>query len=312
LGSRGTFIRYLFLGTFLAFSIGWQYDVFFHQLPRNKNTFWGDGKGRKYLIGQTFAQHKGWDTYLDDVCSIYPPIASEGDFSLSPSEVLSAMPQRKIFRPTLSPLPLKNIPQKGALILFNNDMGKAFQDWIRFYYPDVHPKPVMNPFGDIEIRVWEINPQQVQDALTTNRGRPPGGMLLSWYDSNDHRLGHWMIPTLSSKILNSDWFSDDPGVEPPFPWKKVAYFIVEGKIQDTVDQPLAIDTTGQVDGTFNGNILHLNGNGDLKRLRIHSAADDWTTFKIRYTPHIQGEFAFDFLHHTPTGWDMVPSSDLRP
>jgi hypothetical protein len=313
LGNRGAISKYLFLGTFLAFSIGWQYDVFFHQLPKDKDLYWSAGRGQRYLIGNTTAQYiNGWDTFMDTTWGIYQPIASEGGFTYSRSEIQDAIWKRIIFRADRSPLPLKSDSKNGAVIFLHDDFGKAFGDWINYYYPDVHPQLITNPFGDVEIRLWKISHPQIQQALSSHKGHPPGGLILSWYDVNNHRLGRWRIPTLSSKILNDEWFSEYPGVEPPFPWKKVSYFIVEGSIKNIANHPFAIDTTGQIEGVVDGKIIRLSGQGNIKRLKFRSFNEEWTPFNIRYSPQKQGEFALDLLRHTPMGWEMIPSPELKP
>ena len=316
LGSRGGLVRLLLIGAFMAFSVGWQYDVFFHQLPKNRNAYWANwahDAGQRYLMGKTTAQYmKGWDTYVDTVWGVNLQIPPDAGFSHSQAEIQSSIWDRIILRPDQSPLPLKKIPEKGAVILLHDETGRAFQDWIRFYYPDAKPKVILSPFGDVEIRLWEITPDQIRQALSLPPEPPPGGMVLSWFDSKNRRMGRWLIPTLSSKTLNDEWFSDYPGVEPPFPWKDVAYFILEGSLRDTDGSLLALETTGQAGGILNGRRFHLDGTGPLQRLEFKPITAGWVPFKIRYSPPKPGGFALDFYRHDPAGWDIVPSSELKP
>ncbi len=211
---------------------------------------------------------RGWDTYVDTIYGVSEQIVPEGGFSYSQKEVQESVWNRKLFRMDRSPLPLKNVPQKGAVILLHDQIGEALQDWISFYYPDAKSKVIMNPFGDVEIRLWEITPGEVQKALSLPQKPLPGGMFLSWYDSKNRQMGRWLIPTLSSKILTTDWFTDNPEVGPPFPWDKVDHFILEGNLLDADGSPLTLETTGQADGVFNGIKIHLSGNGNLTHLDL--------------------------------------------
>lgn len=305
MGRRGRGLRFLVGAVFVALAVGWQYDVFFNQLPKYKDAYWNPS-GRVYLFGTITARHlEGWDTYVDlwDGTNQHP----ENDYFYSVSDMQKG--KRFIFRPDQSPLPLKNIPPKGALILLPDKTGKAFKDWIGYYYPAVQEKDVLNPFGDVEYRLWEINPAQIQEAL--NLPGKPESMTLSWYDTQNRKLGQWQIPTLSAELLNTEWFGPCPG-KPDFPWQKTAYFVVEGSLKNPAGKTLALETNGKVDGFIGSQGIQLDGQGTPKRLEfpLHSQKPDH--FKIRYVLPKGGGFYLDLSEKTPMGWDIIASSELNP
>ncbi|HJT25142.1 MAG TPA: hypothetical protein VJ873_11245, partial [bacterium] len=305
LGHRGKPLKFLLGGVFLALAVGWQYDIFFNHLPTDKDDYWNPD-GRIYLFGTITAKHlEGWDTYIDlgDESWQHP----ESDYFYSRSDMEKG--QRITFRPDLPSLPLKNIPQKGALILLPDQMGEAFQGWIRYYYPSVPEKEVLNPFGDVEYRLWEINPAQIRGAL--KRPEPRESVALTWFDAQNRKLGRWQIPTLSAKLLNDEWFA--PCAEKPaFPWGKTAYFVAEGSLENPARRILALETNGKVDGFIGNQKIHLDGRGSLKRLEMTLSSMSPDSFKIHYVLPKEGEFYLNLLEKTPLGWDMIPSSELKP
>ena len=305
LGHRGRSLRFLLGMVFLALSVGWQYDVYFNKLPWNKDAYWNPN-GRVYFFGTITAQHlEGWDTYVDLVDGTWE--RPENDYFYSRSDMEKG--RRIIFRPALSSLPLKNIPQKGALILLSDRTGKAFQDWINYYYPSTPEKEIRNPFGDVEYRLWEIPPSQIQEAL--KRRGSPESMTLSWFDAQNRKLGQWQIPALSTYLLDDEWFAPYPG-DPVFPLEKTAYFVVQGRLKNLTGKALAIESNGKVDGFIGNQKVQLDCLGSLKRLEIPLLSQKPGGFKIRYVLPKGGRFYLNLLEKTPLGWDMIPSSELNP
>lgn len=313
LGSKGRTLQTLFLAAFLAFSMGWQYDVFFHRLPMDKGSYWLDGgnrSGEHYNFGKISAQYvKGWDTYVDVKWGIYNQFFPEGGFSLPFSEVQASLNNRIIFKPDPLSLPLKKVSEKGAVLLFHDEVGKALQDWIQFYYPEARSKVILNPFGDVEMRLWEITPDQIQKALSQPLKPPPGGVVLSWFDAQNHPLGKLVIPTLWANALNLEWLIGDP--LPTVPWGKTAYFTVQGMLENPDGKLLAIETAGKAEGVIGGQGFKVEGLGNMKRVEVRCASKNSVPFKIRYVAPNPGNFDLSLLEHTALGWDMIPSSELK-
>lgn len=305
LGQWGRGLRFLLVGVFLALGLGWQYDVFFHRLPKYNDTN-SNFSGHLYVFGTITAKHlEGWDTYVDlwDGTNMHP----ENNYFYSRSDMEKG--RRIIFRPDQSPLPLKSIPEKGALLLLSDQMGQAYRDWIRYYYPDAPEKEVLNPFGDVEYRLWEINPDQIEKAL--KRPGPSGGMMFSCFDLQGRKLAQWRIPTLSAQILDEEWFAPCTG-KPPFPLEKTAYFIARGGLENPVGKVLALDANGKIDGFIGSRKIRFDGLGSLKRLEIPIDSGKGRPFELRYSLPKEGGFYFSLLEHTPLGWTMIHSSELSP
>ena len=315
LGSTGGALRFLFPVLFLALSLGWQYDVFFHQLPRNKTSYSADASDRgceKYLLGKTITQYvRGWTTCVETCW--WQDNSPDGGFDYTFPDVISTEWERTAFWPAASPLPLKNMPANpyGVALLFSDQGGKAFQDWIQFYYPDAKSRIILNPFCDVKIRLWEISAGQIQKAPTLHPGPPPGGLLLSWYDSKNHRLGQWRIPTLSSMVIHNDYLRGGPGNK-PFPWDKVAYFTAQGSLDNTDGRPLALETNGKVEGVVNGRKFHWAATADWSRFEIPPAPKGWVSIELRYVPPSLGDFGLSLSRRDPAGWDLIPSSNWKP
>ncbi len=305
LGRRGRAWGFLLGGAILVLAAGWHFDAFFNQIPRYKDSYWIPN-GRAYLFGTITAKHlQGWDTYVDlwDGTYLHP----ENNYFYSRADMEKG--RRIIFRPDQSPLPLKNIPEKGALILFPDKLGKTYRDSINYYYPAAQEKEILNPFGDVEFRSWEISPVEIQEAL--KRPAPLEGMTLGYFDAQGRKLGQWQIPTLSAELLNEEWFAPCTD-KPPFPSEKIAYFVVQGSLENPAGKVLAFETSGRADGFIGNRKIQLDGQGSLKRFEIplHSKKPDH--FEIRYFLPKEGRFDLNLWERTPLGWDMVPSSELNP
>ncbi len=308
LGHRGVALRFLLGGVFLALAVGWQYDIFFNHLPRFADSYWNPcGSGRNYLFGTITAKHlEGWDTYVDLLDGTFQH--PEDNFFYSRSDMKNG--QRFIFHTDLSSLPLKSIPQKGALILLPDQVGKEFQGWISYYYPAVQEKDILNPFGDVEYRLWEITPDQIQKALALPPGPPPGDMVLSWFDAQSRPLGRWTIPTLSANVLNREWSFESPD-NTLLRMDKAAYFTVRGTLKNPAGKVLALEANGRVDGFIGGSKILLDGRDPSNRLEIPQVSKNPAPFQIRYVPPKEGGFKLNLLEKTPMGWDMIPSSELE-
>ncbi len=315
LGSKGGWLRLVLMFLFGIFSIGWHYDAFFHRLPLAKYAYWSDGSnqsGEHYTLGKVSAKYiRGWDTYVDVQWGLYFPYAPEGGLSYPMSEVMASVANRVLFKPDPFPLPLKKAGEKGAALLLHDEDGRALQDWIQYYYPEAHPQEILNPFGDVEMRVWEITPAQIQQALSQPARTPPGGMTLSWFDTQNHLLGKMTVPTLAAKALNQEWLNGNPA---PVPWDKASYFTAQGVLEDAAGKLLAVETGGKAEGLVGGQRFHVEGAGHFKRTEVQCPAKtgNGVPFKIRFTLQSPGNFDLNFLEQDVTGWDMIPSSELKP
>ncbi|HJT23986.1 MAG TPA: hypothetical protein VJ873_05385, partial [bacterium] len=313
LGSRGRTLRYFFFALILAFSLQWQFDVFFHQMPRDKNTYSVDGSdqdGQRFLVCNLLTKYHNWET-LEDASWVLNQ-SPEGGFIHTLRDLDTFAPFRRIYWPAWSGLPLKNVPPKakGAVLILGDDTGKAFQDWIDYYYPGAHSGTVSNNFQDIQIRFWEITPDQVQQALNLHPGPPLTGLILGWYDPQNRLLGQRQIPTLATGYLLNDYFRDDPD-EPAFPWNKVVSFKAKGRL-NCKGMAWVLKTNGRVDGSFGGKPFHCVGLATGSQFNLPLPAQGWVPFEFRYTLPQPGVFDLGFSQRSPTGWDLVPASQLKP
>lgn len=313
LGRHGKTIQFVFMALILAFSLQWQYDVFFNQMSRDKYTYSIDGSdqdGQRFIISRLLDKYEGWESYEDS--RWFQITSSEGGFTRTSTTVDPYVSFRHTLWPAWSGLPLKSIlpKAKGIVLMLGDNTGKAYQDWVEYYYPGARFSTAANNFQDIQVRIWEISPTQVQEALQLHPGPPPTGLTLTWYDSKNHRLGQWQIPTLSTGYLMEDYFRDNPA-EKSFPWDKVAYFKVSGKL-NREGMPWVLQTKGQVDTDFGGRRFHWVGGIDGSQFDIPVAPQGWVPFEIRYTPPQQAVFELGFSQRSPTGWDLVPASQLKP
>ncbi len=290
----------LFLLTFLFLSIIWHYDVIFNQFAKNKFVYANESED---LYGNITAQHlKGWDTYDTNLSVNYQP---QLGFYYLPQD----MGNRISWHLPDIPLPLKTVPAKGTLILLDDDSGRAYADWMSYYYPDSLEKVIYNSFGDVKFRLWEITPDQIQKALKENKPFPNTGLTLSWYDPAGHQLGKWHIPVLSTAVLKSQWFQELLG-KAPFPWPKVAYFMITGSLGNTDGKKLYLETTGKVTGTIHQTKVQINATGYPLQQKLDSPPKGWVSIKLRYVPK-ESDFRLDLFQRDITGWDTVPANELK-
>jgi len=278
---KGVWIGTLFLAVFVLFSLGWQYDVLFNQFSRNKIIHANENDSLNEKIAKQYAD--GWNTY----------------YELGPGNC-----QVKTIT-----LPLRSNSPKGAAILLDDKSGLSFEGWLHDYYPLSPEKIIYNSLGDVQFRLWEISPDQIQTALRNNKPFPSTGLILTWYDARQKSLGLWHIPTLSTDALGKEWFQYHPG-NPAFPWEKVSYFVVSGYWQNSGGQTLTVETTGKVQGTVGGKALSLNGAGELARLQFTSSQKGWVPVKLTYFPKGIG-FNLSLYENNVTGRDLISSDQLR-
>lgn len=295
LGKHGRVITFFFFAIIVVFSIGWHYDVYFNQMP--KSWFVWNRDGKNFLAGKTLAHYPAdWDLYLNGgVLQEYGQL-----FSSSKEKMAKAI---NFFPGT--DLPLKQIPEKEALILLPDDLAKMYKDWICFYYPDSKPHLTETQFGYTEFWTWEITPKQVQEALSLRPCSLSEGLVLACYDSNNRKLKQWFMPALTPRV--KDWF-DVPGQNLSI--DKSDYFIASGKVYLSGNDTLALETTGKVDWTVGNQTTRIFGK-DLVRGQLKSHLKGWVPFKIRYQP-IGGDYTLTLLRLDVEKWNWIPSVDLRP
>ncbi len=299
LGGSGRILSGLFLVLITAISVSWHYDSFFNRLPKSRLT-WSTSFGDDVLAGKILSQYgPGWDKYIPDG---YWGTKQVGAFDERPGRA-----NYMLFNPQ-STLPLEKTPEKGAVLLLTDELGRAFQDWIRFYYPDSTPKLFLNPFGDVQFRLWEISPGQVRKTPALKKRPPPGGLELVWYDSRNKKLGQWFMPTFFSKWIY--WFNSTPE-SGPFPYEKVAYFEAKGRLYDPAGVPVALETAGEVEGILAGRKFHQGISDQPKQEIVQPPGGGWFPFRIRYKAK-SWDASLKLLRHDPGGWVPIPPGDLKP
>jgi hypothetical protein len=285
--------RVILLIGFMASAMWWNYDVFFNQFPKAKET-WTLTEGSHVLTGRILTQYsKGWDCYLPATFAFYD----------TEMFYIYGKGQMCYFRPE-SVLPLQNIPEKGAMILLPGQLGESFREWIHFYYPDSQPKPIYTRFGDLQFWLWEVTPNAIKKALQLKDAQPPGGALIRWYDENGKKLGQYVIPSIYVSVY---WF---PDIWWP-PTEKIPTYEISGLIDNPQGKSLALDVIGKADLFLKGRqALQMEGFVPERPTEVNQTPKGLVPFRIRYQRN-SSHFHINLLWRGNAGWENIPSSALK-
>lgn len=297
LGKSSRFLQGFSYAAILVLSMGWQYDIYFHQLPKSWIA-WVQGGGPNFLTGKTLASYPGdWDLYVTT--------SMEFNFEVfSPSK--RSLTDWNVFYPAID-FPFKKVPAQGLALLVPQEVGECLEGWMNYYYPGSPPRPIQNPFGGTQFLAWDLTPVQVQKALSI-KAPPPGGLTMEWYDSKDRPLGQWRIPTLGPGI--QAWFDHPPG-SGDFSPDPTVYFTVQGWIQALPGQSFRLETTGDTAWTLGSQAARMTGPLESKAKILRTGSKGWIPFRIRYQ-WLSHDYTLNLERMGKEGWATIPSEDLKP
>jgi hypothetical protein len=291
-------VQYLFFILFLCFSLARHYDIYFRMLPKSSLMF-SKFDGDSFLMAQTVPQYPaGWDIYIAPHYLGFPftYFSNNGDIGK-----IGPFPLRH-------PFPLKTVSPKGAVIILPVTIGIAFENWISYYYPKANYRAILNPYGDVEFKLWEITPDEVQEALKTKNHNPPTGLNLSWYDAKKQKLGQWLVPALFSTI--PEWFSYQPS-EPGTSFNNIAYYVAKGSVRNPEGGSISLETTCSLDANIGIQKIEKH-DFSLKQIQFSNVKNNWVPLQIHFSSDPSTPFHFDLQMRDASGLNLIPTGDLQP
>jgi hypothetical protein len=208
------------------------------------------------------------------------------------------------FYPTRIPF-VKNVPQKGAVILLPDGFGQAFEGWMKDLYPSAEPKKVLNAFQDVQFWSWEITPDQVQETALRPRTPTTGLTLTAW--KGPEKLGEWRIPCLFSGI--DYWFRAFAG-QKGLPNQGPVRFKIEGALSDPGRLPLRLRGIGPIHGKIGDQWVRVK-KGTLGDIKVGAPRKPHARIELTYDC-VPSDFNLVIEKKMPEGWRPMPSEDLEP
>ena len=271
---------YIFMALFAAV---WNYNVYFQKIPQSSQVLRVCGH-REFLAAQTLGKYPaGWD-----LCDV-----TRGAWY---QKLVYTYQKGKLhdFLPIPPDFPLRNVPEKGALLFMGSEL-EIFKDWIKFYYPRAKNFTVPNAFGENIFWAWELTPSDVRDGLRLANTPPPGGVRISAVLRDKPKTVSQIWPSIYGL---EDWIQQ---------WVFVRKCMVKTKL-GMIKRPLLLEACGQVKVYLNGvKVGELPSGLDTLRLNIPALAKP-SELNIEYRP-IGDHFRLALFYQRENGpWLPLPAS----